>query len=222
MSINFGVLKTNVGNRTGDTSTDFATIIGSYINQRYKDVLQRSNWTMIDDDYSITATSAAAAYQLPDNFGKELYVYNEDTAKDIPFMSIEKLEQEYASNLGSSGDVSYYSIFETMDSTAASASRIKKIKFYKKPSGDITFTVPYTLYPADLSADSDELVLNCETAVEYGATSDALMYKRQFAKAQYYEGLYEKAIQTLIWDKTNQPNEIHMMNPLALNRDDGI
>jgi hypothetical protein len=206
----------------GDTSTAFAAIIGTFINQRYKDVLRRSNWQVIDDDYAITATSAAAKYALPSNFGKELYVYNSGTTEDVPYLSFENLEQIYHDTLSSLGTVDFYTILDMPDSTAASATRTKYIKFYKQPNADTYFTIPYSLAPADLSASTDELVLDCELAVEYGATADAWAYKRQFAKSQYYEALYEKAILTLMWDKANQPNQLHQMNVQALNRDEGI
>jgi hypothetical protein len=231
MSTAFSTLKTNVGNRVGDTSSTFATIIGTYINQRYKDVLRRTNFYSINPDYAITATSAstvtsASTYKLPSDFGKELYVWNSSTTQDIPYLSLEKLEQEYQDTLASTGTVEYYSIFTTKDTSAASAeasaARVKKIRFYRAPSTDNYFTIPYVMSPADLSGDTDQLTFDCERAVEYGATSDAWMYKRQMGKARYFEALYEKEIQNLMWDEANQPNQIHMMNPMALNRDEGM
>ena len=231
MSTNFGVLKTNVGNRVGDTSSTFATIIGTYINQRYKEVLRRTNFYSINPDFTMTASSAstvvsASTHALPSDFGKELYVYNSGTKESMSHMSLEKLEQEYTTALETAGTVYGYSIFDTKDTSAASAeasaARIKKIRFFKAPSTDNHFTIPYIMSPADLSADSDQLTVDCETAVELGATSDAWLYKRQSAKAQHYEALYEKAIENITWDKSNQPNQLHMMNPLALNRNEGI
>ena len=231
MSLNYGTLKTNVGNRVGDTSTTFATIIGTYINQRYKDTLRRTNWQGIEPDYAITATSAstvtsASTYTLPSDFGKELYVYDTNAAKNIERKSLEELEILYAKELANTGIVDHYSIYETKNTSAssaeASAARVKKIRFWRAPTTDVPVTIPYIMFPADLSADSDELVLDCETAVEYGATADAWAYKRQMAKAQYYELMYEKAIQNLMWDKTNQPNLDYQFNVQALDRNSGI
>ena len=231
MSVNFGQLKTQVGQRVGDTSTTFATIIGYYINQRYREILRRTNFNSINPDYTITATSAstvasASTYTLPSDFGKELYVYNSGTSENIPYLSLEKLEREYYSTLQNTGTIDYYSVFSTKDTSAASAeasaARVNKIRFWKAPTTDNYFIIPYVMRPADLSASTDELVLDCETAVEYGATADAFAYKRNMAKSREYEGLYEKAIMNLIWDKTNEPNQIHMMNPQALDRDEGI
>jgi len=223
VSVNFGSLKTNIGNRVGDTSTTMATIIGTYINQRYKDILRRTNWRVINYDYELSATSASASYLLPTNFGKEMYVYNQVTKIDIPYVGLENLEQEYQSEKNDSGTVEGYFIYDTTnDLTEPSAAREKRIKFWRGVSTSATFEVPHTVYPMDMSASSEVTVLECERAIEYGATSDAWTYKRQFQKASYYEALYEKEIQMLMWNQGNQPNQMTMCNPVALSRDEGI
>jgi hypothetical protein len=223
MSVNFGQLKTNIGQRTGDTSSVFATIIGTYINQRYKDILRRTNWNVINYDYVLSATSASASYSLPTNFGKELYVYDQVQLVDIPYLGIEKLEQEYQSTKNNSGTVEYYSIFNTTtDLTEPSAARVKKIKFWRGVGASATFEIPHTLNPMDMGASTEIPILECERAIEFGATCDAWLYKRQFAKATAYEQLYEKEIQNLMWNEGNSLNQLPMMNVQALNRDEGI
>jgi len=206
-------------------------LIGGYINHRLRDVLRRANIHAINPDFTMTATSAstvvsASTYTLPSDFGKELYVFNSGTNKDISRLSLDRLEQEYTQELENAGTVYHYSIFDTKNTSAASAeasaARVKKIRFWKAPTTDNYFTIPYLMAQADLSSDTDEMNVDCEQAVEYGATADAWMYKRQFAKSQYFEQLFEKAVQALIWDKTNQANEVVMMNPQALDRNDGI
>lgn len=219
---NFSTIKTNVGNRVGDTSTTFASIIETYINQRYKDIFRRMNWNVLITDYVITATADTQDYTLPTSFGKELYVYDTVSVRNIPYLSLEKLEQEYQNELNNSGTVEYYSLFNSLDSTAASASRVKKMRFWRTPTTGTCFSVPYIVEPVDYSASSDTAAFDCDLAIEYGATCDALMYKRQFSKADYYNRLYEKEIQQLIWNHENQPNQISMMNVLPLNRDEGI
>jgi len=224
MATTFATLKTNVGNRVGDTSTTFATIIGTYINQRYKDILRRTNWKIINQDYVVSATSASASYLLPTNFGKELYVYDQVQLIDVPYVGLEELEQAYQNEKNNVGTVYSYSIFNTADDlTAASAvTREKRIKFFKGMGTSATFEVPYIVYPLDMSASTEIPILDCDRAIEYGATCDAWLYKRQTAKATAYEQLYEKEIQNLIWNQGNQPNQLPMMSPMALNRDEGI
>ena len=218
MATTFSTLKTNVGNRCGDTSTTFATIIGTYVNQRYKDILRRTNWYAVDDDYVVSGVSGTASYTLPADFGKELYVYDTVNKVDIPASTMEILEGAYQDELKDSGEVEAYMIIDTADASA----RSKKIKFFRTPDSAIDFEVPYVLKPTNLSAATDVPCIDCDTAIEYGACADAWLYKRQFAKAQQYEAMYEKEIQNLMWDKTNLPNFLHTMQPEALNRDMGI
>jgi len=224
MSTSFNTLKNNVGARVGDTSSVFATIIGTYINQRYKDILRRTNWKAINYDYVLSATSASTSYKLPSTFGKELYVYDQVQLIDIPYIGLETLEQEYQSQKNNSGSVEGYSIFDSVDDiTAASAvTREKRIKFWRGIGTSATFEIPHTLNALAMSASTEIPIFDCERAIEYGATCDAWLYKRQFQKATAYEQLYEKEIQNLQWNEGNQPNQMPMMNPVALNRDEGI
>lgn len=207
-----------MGNRVGDTTTTFATIIGTYINQRYKDVLKRTNWNGIAPNYVVSATSAASTYALPSDFGKELYVYDTVNKIDIPATTIDILEGAYYDQLKDAGTVEAYCIYASADSTT----RTTNIRLFRKPSTSIDFDVPYTLKPLDMSAASEIPCIDCERAIELGAASDAWMYKRQFAKAQAYDAMYEREIQILMWDKDNQPNLTHRMQPQALDRDMGI
>jgi len=224
MATTFATLKTNIGNRVGDTSTTFATIIGTYINQRYKDILRRTNWKIINQDYVLSATSASASYLLPTNFGKELYVYDQVQLIDVPYVGLEELEQAYQNEKNNTGTVYSYSIFNTADDlTAASGvTREKRIKFFKGMGTSATFEIPFTVYPLDMSASTEIPILDCDRAIEYGATCDAWLYKRQTAKATAYEQLYEKEIQNLMWNENNQPNQLPMMSPQALDRNMGI
>ena len=231
MSVNFGQLKTQIGQRVGDTSTTFATIIGYYINQRYRELLRRTNWNSIVPDYTITAASgasvtAASTYTLPVDFGKELYVFNDTTNKDIPHTTMEQLVIDNPTTLDDVGSIDAYTIFTTKNTSAtsaeASAARVNKVRFWRAPGSDNVMRILYIMRAPDLSGSTDELVLDCETAVEYGATADAWTYKRQFAKATHFEKLFEQAIQNLMWDKDYSPNRIPMMAVTPLDRSEGI
>jgi len=74
---NFSTMKTNCGNMVQDTSSTFATIIGTFLNDKYRDVWRRILWTdIIDDDYTFTSVLDQAQYDLPSDFEEELYVQN--------------------------------------------------------------------------------------------------------------------------------------------------
>lgn len=98
-------------------------------------------------------------------------------------------------------------------------SRATVMRLYPVPSTVCTIKAPYIVKPTPLSNSYDYPIIDCADIIEYGATADAWRYKRQFAKANEFERLYEKFIITFIWDKENQPNQVHQFNPITYNRD---
>jgi len=93
------------------------------------------------------------------------------------------------------------------------------IKFYPAPSKSTSVGIPYIIDPMPMVSDYDYPLIDCSDCIEYGATSRALMYKRQFAKAADFNKLYEQQILLLIWDKENQPNDIHIFDHQSYSRD---
>lgn len=215
MSRNFGEIKTNVGNNVQDTTATFLTILGTYINDAYEEVLERVNWDAIDEDYTVTTTAGTADYALPSDFGSELYVYDQTNLQDVPFITMQELETNYPSTLATGAIPERYSIY----SKVYAGSRYTYIKFHQIPTSTIVYKVPYIIGYTALSADSDNFVISCERAVTLKATADAWRYKRQFGKAMDYENLFEKALTNLIWKKENQANRTHLFNVKPYSRE---
>jgi hypothetical protein len=212
----FGTIKTNVGNNVMDTSTAFAAILGNYVHNRYFDVLRRTNWHAIDEDYSFSLSAAATMVTLPSDFGKEVAVYDTTNKIELNYISLNDLYSTFPDEIDKSGDVSHYSIVETVNS---SNQRYKYFKPYKIPTDALTVKMPYSILPTTLASDGALMVIPCEDIVEIGTTADAWRYKRQFAKAAELEGLYERGIMALIWDQTNQPNQVKTFTPSPYSRE---
>ena len=221
MSKNFGTMKANVGTNVMDTSTALATIAGVYLNNRYFDILRRTNFQTIVDPYNITVTAGDNQYDLAATFGKELYVSDTVNLTQLTYMTLQDFIDLYKTNPTGTGVSTNYTIVDYM-STATPAVRTKEIRLYPIPSAGTTLNVPYIIRPAALSGATDNTIIDCEDAIELGATADALRYKRQHGKAQDYEMLYEKAVAMLIWDKENQPAQPHMFTPATFNKDNLI
>ncbi len=215
--LSFSQIKTNVGTRIGDTSTTFATTIGIYINQRYKDIFERFNWTTIVPSYTFPTVIGTQDYALPAGFGKELYVYDTINLVDIAGCSIQDLERVFPNTLATQDQPIRYAIYDSMDASSPPLI-VKKIRLYPTPSTVTTISLPYIQTQVDMSASTDLPILDCDTACEYGATADAWRTKRQFAKAADFEGQYERKIQTMIWSKANQPNQIVQFAPRTYDR----
>ena len=215
---NFGTIASNVGIRVGDTSTTFANIVKGYINQRYKDVYQRFNWDTIVPAYTFSTVAGTNEYDAPTDFWKELYVYDTTNSVDLTNRSIQDLEQIYPSNLQDSSSPVSYAIYNYMD-TSNPALIKKKIRLFPNPAAVAVISMPYIKAPTDMSATTDLPILECDHAVELGATADAWRTKRQFAKAGDFDGQYERKINTMIWNLANQPNRIVQFRPNTYNKD---
>jgi hypothetical protein len=212
----FGTMKTNVGTQVQDTSSEFSTIIGDYLNNRYFDVLRRTNWQAVNEGYSLTLSAGDTMASLPADFGKEISVYDSTNNTEIDFISLNDLITAHPDTYEESGSVSEYTIVQGL---LSDGSRYKYLKPYQIPTDTITLRIPYNIMPVAMASTGAYTVMPCEEIIELGATADAWRYKRQFAKAQDMEALYEKGIINLIWDKENQPNQIRTFNPCPYSRD---
>lgn len=191
-------------------------LISVYINNRYRDILRRVNWSANNFTYSITCTAGQALYTLPSDFKKEIYVYNSTNTSEVARITLAEYVANYRTNNVSNDVPSGYIVLDQVAPTTNA--RYKLMKFVNTPASAYVMEVPYTIEPTDLSG-SVYPIIACEQALEYGATADGQRWKRQFAKALDYERLYESAINTLVWDEANQPNQINMCLPTAYSRD---
>lgn len=208
-------MKGEIGNNVQDTSASFATLIGTWLNNRYRDLLRRTNWNIINDSYSFNTVAGTQDYTAPSDFGKEMYVYDSTNGIPLESSSLQGLLIENQGNLSDQGNPTRYAIIDGYSSGA----RTKQVRLYPIPSSVVTIQMPYSVQPTALSASTDITVFACEDAIILGAMADAWRYKRQFAKAADYETLYEKSIVNHIWDYTNQPNQVTMFNVKAYSRD---
>lgn len=96
--------------------------------------------------------------------------------------------------------------------------QVKCIRFHEVPSGSIVVNVPYKIDPLPLNNDNDTPLIPADI-VEQGATAHAWRYKRQMAKAQEWERLFEKNIISLIWDQENQLNQDNRIDVTPYSRE---
>lgn len=97
--------------------------------------------------------------------------------------------------------------------------RVYKMRLGRIPSSAITLEIIYTQKQIQLSQANDYPILDCEDVLEAGATADALRYKRQYAKADYWESVFEKRLDDWMWSKENASDRSHFFKPQPYNRD---
>jgi len=101
-------------------------------------------------------------------------------------------------------------------------SRYKKVRLHYVPTQTLTIKMPYIIKPLPMIEDSDYPVIDIADLIEIGAMADAWRYKKQFAKANSYEILFQSQLADYVWDKENQPNEVTQFKPATFDRDNLI
>jgi hypothetical protein len=202
MAKTFTDIVNNVAADIGDTTAEMKTIIGIYVNNRQRDIMRATNWEVIDDDYTISVTAATTTYTLPSNFGKELYAVDQTNNREITQRTFDLLRQEYSDSLAETGTVIHYTVFRD-------DSNVKKVKFFRTPSANITVLFPYKIgVPTDLSG-TDVPINEFADLLETGAKADAWRYKRQFNKAAVFDVLWDSQLDMYMWNEENQENDGH-------------
>lgn len=215
MGRDYSVMKTNVAESVQDTTNSMKTLIGKWLNRRYKQVLRSVNWTYINEDYTITTAAGTSDYALPADFKKEMYAVDTTNNQNLERIDFEELVRDYSSSLTTSGYPARYSIFYSDDGS-------QYVRLHYVPNGAYNIDFPYIVDPSELSADTDEPVIDIADLIEIGAEADAWKYKRQFAKGKDLMMEFNNFLADYIWDKANQPNQVVQFKPVTYNKDDMV
>lgn len=297
---NFGTMKTKVGNSVQDTSANFKTLVGQYLNDRYRQVLQRSNHIQTSTiDYQITATGGVEDIALPVDFKDMVKLLDKTNKRTLTQIDPQEWMVKFKDSIDTAGLMENYTIFEdvvreqpsaasvitvvsssaaditqtvqirgvvgdsetyesitlngttnasgtkqftkiysigkddttgtiTVTATAQTLaylspeqvqSRIKKLRLGRIPTQTATLEAIYTVAHLPMANDYDYPVLDCEDVIEAGATADAWRYKRQQAKADYHESLFEKKLDDWMWDRANKPDYVATFKPATYSRE---
>jgi hypothetical protein len=204
-------MKENVGDDVQDDTPAMLTRVGRYLNRRYMEVMRAINWDIINDGYTISATSGTADYDLPADFKTEVYCVVGNN--EIQRTDLQRLAQDQAPVLESQGNIQRYAVWED-------ESGQKKVRFHYTPATDVTVYFPYIVRPVKMSNDSDEpLLAGIEDLLECGARADALKYKRKWGAANQEEMKFQQTLTMFIWEQENQKNQVHQFKPKTYNRD---
>lgn len=202
MAKTFDDIVTNISNDIQDTSAAMKSIIGVYVNNRYRQILRATNWKVVNDDYTISVTAGTSSYTLPTDFGSELYAVDTTNNVSLERTTFELLANDYSDSLNESGSVDKYIVF-------IDDSNNIKIKLFRNPSSAITIAFPYTLKIRTNLSGTDEPIADFADLLETGGKADAWRYKRQFSKAAVLEVMFNSLLDEFIWSEENQNNLQH-------------
>jgi hypothetical protein len=210
MSKTFEVMKTNVGNMCGpDTSAEFATLIGVWLNDKYLDIARRIMWSaLIDNDYTDATEVGVSEYALPTAFEEELFVADITDGFYLKRYTEGLWWQErataYQGGAIQGGTASRYVILREAD----------KLKLDPTPNVIHTIAMPYKKSITALAADASTVVIkDIEYIMELGAVALGQAYKKQFAKAGAYSQLYEAELAKRIGQEKSPINQSFQFIP---------
>lgn len=90
----FSVLKSNVGSFVQDTSTPFATLIGIWVNNRYRDIINSYDWEQLYHTQTINTSASTSTYAFDEN--TERLIFATDTTNGCPINIV--TEQDFLHN----------------------------------------------------------------------------------------------------------------------------
>lgn len=290
-------MKTKVGNNVQDTSSNFLTLVGNWLNDRLIEVMRRSNQNSLKrTDYQVSISSGTEDTVLPDDFENAISVLDLTNKQKLTQIDTQQWVSKYQNNINTNGQSVEYIIlddvvmnqpssasvitfvsssgadttqtvyvrgvvsgsedYETVTLNGASSvattksftrifaigkdasttgivtvtsnsgavsvatiaretlqTRYKKLRLVPTTNGAITLEIVYTQKALPMSQSYDYPLLDCEDILEAGATADAWKYKRQNAKADYWESIFEKRLDDWMWSKENQADRVHLFSP---------
>jgi len=129
----------NVGTEVQDTSSAFQTILKTYINKRYFQVLRAINWEKIRRDYTISTVASTQEYLLPDDFSKAVNVRDTTNGNDLSETDYGKICQDFPNEVTTNGTIARYYITE--DACMAQPTSASVIAVKSSSASDITQTI---------------------------------------------------------------------------------
>lgn len=297
---NFGTMKTKVGNNVQDTSTNFLTLIGGWLNDRLIEVMRRANYTGTSRyDFTITATGEDTV--LPDDFNDCVSLIDKTNKQRLTQIDFQQWTSGDVSSIDTAGTsvnyIIFYDVVNTQPTSASTISfvsssasdttqtffvrgivggsedyetgtlngtgavatsksfsriyaigfdsartgivtatsnsgavtvavasremlqtRYKKLRLVPPPSQTLSLEMIYTQKAMPMSQSYDYPLLDCEDVLEAGATADAWRYKRQNAKADFFDSIFEKRLDDWMWARENKSDMVHTFRPVTYPR----
>ena len=208
MAKGFSTMQTNCGNFVMDTSGELATLIGVWINDKYKDISRRANWgALIVNDYTQDTTVGIASYDLPADFQDEIFVADIQDGRMLKRDTIGNWWRgrygAYQADSISNGTPSRYYIDRENS----------KIVLDPPPDAVHTYAIPYKKIITDLATTVAPAIQDIEFIIEFGAIAEAWAYKKEFTRADYYNQKYEEALAKRIGQENKKYNQLYQMIP---------
>ena len=143
--------------------SDYSKLIGDFINDAKRLVEDAWDWTALRASHTITTVSGTPTYTLTGfgTRGKVNQVLNETDNTVVRYESLKRIREQNLGTNDASGTVVYYTV-DGVDSNGDI-----KLRLYQTPNAVKTLTVYGVKRPADLSSDSDDLLIPSSPVIQW-------------------------------------------------------
>jgi len=145
------------------SESDYSRLVGDFVNDAKRTVEDAWDWTALRTTYNITTTSGTSTYPLT-GFGvrgKVLYVHNLTTNAKVKQESLQRIRDMNLAGDTPLGDPRYYAL------NGADSNGDVNLVLHYTPSGTYNLEVYTVKRTADLSSDTDELLIPSSPVVQW-------------------------------------------------------
>lgn len=139
MNKSFSVLKTNIGNMVSDTSSSFATKIGVWINNRYRDILSRYEWEELLHNFSLTASATVSGYKLDMDLDRIEFILDATNDSYLTELGEQEFYQQYYDVFDDTGTPERF--FQKYDVVNSQPTSAEKLTFKSSSASDTTQSI---------------------------------------------------------------------------------
>jgi len=122
MNKSFSQIKSNIGSRVQDTSSTLGTLIGYWVNDKYRDVISRYEWDELYFPHTINASGSVSAYALPSDADRIIICLDSTNGENISEVTNQQFYLENYDTWNSTGTPDkYFLTYDVVKSQPASA-----------------------------------------------------------------------------------------------------
>lgn len=136
MNKNFLTMKNNVGSFVQDSSSSLASLIGVWVNNRYRDIINSYDWTHLYKTQSLTLSASVSAYAFDENTDRIIHILDATNDAYLDIITEEQFLQENWDSWDTTGTPSR--AFLKKDVVKAQPTSAEKIVFKSSSTADIT------------------------------------------------------------------------------------
>ncbi len=191
----FSVQKSDIGLMVQDTSSALATLIGIWINNRYRDIVNSYDWEQLYHNQTITTTANTSAYAFDENTDRLVFAVDRTNGAAINITTEQDFLQNYYDSLEDTG--SSDTCFLTSAPVRSQPSSGEKVIIKSSSASDTTQTVLVRGITSAANETYESLTCNGTTAVTASNTYTQILGISKSASTTGKISVYENDGSTL-------------------------